>query len=92
MTTPSSKHVFNVKNPKKLGFRFLLDYYWTIGLNWIFSVQSNPIIQQKSKNPALELDLVGCSIIHQNRLFLFFTEIQKSKRNFEYFSLKSLRF
>jgi hypothetical protein len=64
---------------KKVGFLdFLFDFVELLDwIDWIFSVQSNPIIQQKSnknqtkikqksnkKSNFLELDLVGCSIIH----------------------------
>jgi hypothetical protein len=47
-TKSDIQHTFNFKNPKKLNF-------WNfVGLDWIElknPIQSNPIIQQKSKNP-----------------------------------------
>jgi hypothetical protein len=52
-----------LQKSKKVGF---LNFCWIIGLNWIFSSQSNnpTKIQKSNFFGFLELDLVGFSIIH----------------------------
>jgi hypothetical protein len=34
------KYTFNVKNPKKLDFWIFVGFFWIIGFDWIFLVQT----------------------------------------------------